>query len=586
MRVAIVPVVLAKRIIFFLCVFVLMFGEVGEVGATTFEVSDGDVYGPSGLMWAIETANMNGEADVINLYPGGDYVLTHVYNTWDYGDIYEAFPSGSSVITTEIVINGNGATIRRDVNSLEDFRVLTVKGGKLRIYDLTISGGLLLGGAYRSTYGGGIYNGGGELTVVNSEIVENGSYHGGGIANSYGGVLTVINSEISDNVAMTTNNAQSEGGGIYAGVYHSDEKVLIVGSRMVRNSAFYGGAIFSSADDITIEETAFSLNSAVSAGGAIYVGTHYAQGRLSVENSVFDQNSAYSGGAIISVNPIEEAIVSSRFDNNNGRWGAALLTAYHPNAFVAGGVMNVYGSCFSGDYGEAVVYNNSPFAQVNAMYNWWGAADGPSGDGDGTGVKVEHEAGALPIIFTPFLTGGCPLDNQAPVANAGSDQMVFVNEIVELDGSQSSDPNSDPLTYSWSVDDGLCSLDDPSIVNPVVSCTEKGVYYVTLTVSDGSQSDTDSLALTVRTASDAIIDLIDLVESFNLQQGIDNSLDAKLEAALNALDDLNENNDVAAINTLSAFINAVEAQRGDKITESQADALVAAAQAIIDYLSL
>lgn len=79
--------------------------------------------------------------------------------------------------------------------------------------------------------------------------------------------------------------------------------------------------------------------------------------------------------------------------------------------------------------------------------------------------------------------------------------------------------------------------------------------------------------------------LIDKVASFNLHQGIDNSLDAKLDAALNALDDVNANNDAAAINTLQAFINAVEAQRDNKITSEQADVLIADAQAIIDLLS-
>ncbi len=76
-------------------------------------------------------------------------------------------------------------------------------------------------------------------------------------------------------------------------------------------------------------------------------------------------------------------------------------------------------------------------------------------------------------------------------------------------------------------------------------------------------------------------DVIDL----NLQQGISNSLDAKLGAAMQALDDINENNDVAAINTLEAFINAVEAQRGNKIPEADADALIAKVLEIIDLLS-
>jgi len=82
-----------------------------------------------------------------------------------------------------------------------------------------------------------------------------------------------------------------------------------------------------------------------------------------------------------------------------------------------------------------------------------------------------------------------------------------------------------------------------------------------------------------------IEDLVLLVEEIDLQQGIERSLDAKLDAALQALDDLNENNDVSAINKLQAFINEVEAQRDNKISTEQADALVAVAQAIIDLLT-
>ena len=81
-----------------------------------------------------------------------------------------------------------------------------------------------------------------------------------------------------------------------------------------------------------------------------------------------------------------------------------------------------------------------------------------------------------------------------------------------------------------------------------------------------------------------IVELIDTVAEMNLQQGIDNSLDAKLDAAVNALDDVNKNNDVAAINSLNAFINAVEAQRDNKLTNEQADTLIADANYIITLL--
>jgi parallel beta-helix repeat protein len=75
------------------------------------------------------------------------------------------------------------------------------------------------------------------------------------------------------------------------------------------------------------------------------------------------------------------------------------------------------------------------------------------------------------------------------------------------------------------------------------------------------------------------------VMALNLQHGIENELDVKLDAALRALDEINANNDVAAINTLGAFIDAVQAQSGKKISKEDAAALEAAAQEIIDLLS-
>ena len=55
-------------------------------------------------------------------------------------------------------------------------------------------------------------------------------------------------------------------------------------------------------------------------------------------------------------------------------------------------------------------------------------------------------------------------------------------------------------------------------------------------------------------------------------------------ATLKALDDMNQNNNAAAVNGLQAFINAVEAQRGVHISSADADALIAAAEQIIALL--
>jgi hypothetical protein len=110
------------------------------------------------------------------------------------------------------------------------------------------------------------------------------------------------------------------------------------------------------------------------------------------------------------------------------------------------------------------------------------------------------------------------------------------------------------------------------------------VYVTGLSAPPGGTKNyyTIKYAQSAQSAEAALENLIDQVADLNLQQGLDNSLDAKLEAAMNALEDINENNDVAAINSLEAFIKAVAAQRDKKI--SDADALIAAAQEIISLL--
>lgn len=108
--------------------------------------------------------------------------------------------------------------------------------------------------------------------------------------------------------------------------------------------------------------------------------------------------------------------------------------------------------------------------------------------------------------FTVFcallaMTAGCPLgggSNEAPVADAGVDQTVDVGILVQLDGSGSSDPNGDALTYQWSQIEGQAvALSDPNGVNPtfvapgVMSAEE--LLRFALVVSDGRLSSTPSV---------------------------------------------------------------------------------------------
>ena len=122
-----------------------------------------------------------------------------------------------------------------------------------------------------------------------------------------------------------------------------------------------------------------------------------------------------------------------------------------------------------------------------------------------------------------------------------------------------------------------------------------GTNWVDVTVPGGPDTENDIICGTVTSFSffglvepDPVLLLQELAVSvivLNLKSGIENSLDAKLVAALKALEDVKTNNDVAAINSLKAFVNAVQAQSGGSISEADADDLVALAQSIIALLS-
>ena len=79
-------------------------------------------------------------------------------------------------------------------------------------------------------------------------------------------------------------------------------------------------------------------------------------------------------------------------------------------------------------------------------------------------------------------------------------------------------------------------------------------------------------------------DLGDAVIALDLPQGLEKSLVAKLDSALQKLQDTNPNNDVVAVNKLEDFINQVEARSGRRIDEADADDLIAAAEEIIALL--
>jgi hypothetical protein len=94
-----------------------------------------------------------------------------------------------------------------------------------------------------------------------------------------------------------------------------------------------------------------------------------------------------------------------------------------------------------------------------------------------------------------------PAVNRRPIARAGADRSVVLGTEVQLDGTRSTDPDGDVLTYQWTQLAGpRVTLDNNRSPRPTFSTTRTGFVRFGLTVSDGKAASASSSVLIQVTA--------------------------------------------------------------------------------------
>ncbi|MBD2186485.1 DUF4347 domain-containing protein [Planktothrix sp. FACHB-1355] len=264
------------------------------------------------LIQAINDANSESGAyvgaDTINL-AAGTYTLTS--GTYNYFSGIDWGNSGLPVITSEITINGNGATIARDNSASTTFRLFTIGGasGKLTLNDVTLENGNVTG----STTGaapdaGAISNISGIVNINNSTLRNNAAGDDGGAIANFG-TMNIQNSTITNNTAQGDGGSVDGGGAIEndgASATLNLTNTTISGN--IHNGSGIGngqgGAIRNrnSAKLNIVNSTIFNNTANSSTGGGIFVES----GTVTVKNSIVIGNTATT-----------DADVSGTFTSNN-----------------------------------------------------------------------------------------------------------------------------------------------------------------------------------------------------------------------------------------------------------------------------
>jgi glucuronoarabinoxylan endo-1,4-beta-xylanase len=242
-------------------------------------------------------------------------------------------------------------------------------------------------------------------------------------------------------------------------------------------------------------------------------------------------------------NPIGDKAVNS-ITSGNTITTSSLLTETGDMVIAASTCSSTGSYTMNNDFVEAQEISISSADAVNGYKGYKQSAGGyetPS---------VTHSNSNSRKVLLGFVVKA----NHPPIADAGDNQSAVVGDTVTFDGSGSSDPDGDMLTYQWtfsSVPAGsTADLNDADTVSPSFIADVPGIFEVSLIVNDGTLSSRpDIVTVSVVTQQTHAIEMAQ-----------------ELMDTINDLDDSvfkNPNNKKALTNKLNAVINQLGAGNYD-----------------------
>jgi hypothetical protein len=163
------------------------------------------------------------------------------------------------------------------------------KGADLALVNTIITNNISSGTNWPDGLGGGVSVWGGSVTLNGGQVISNSATYKGGGVSVWGGSVTLNGGQIINNIA--NGPTYWDGGG---GVWVLGSATLI-GGQIISNSAIHGGGLYVYLSNVTLREVQIIDNSAASSGGGVFI---WPGSVVTLNGGGISNNSARSCGGV------------------------------------------------------------------------------------------------------------------------------------------------------------------------------------------------------------------------------------------------------------------------------------------------